>query len=460
MARIRIPYNWIPRDYQMKLWQYLESGGKRACAIWHRRAGKDEVCLHWAARAAMKRPATYWHMLPEASQSRKAIWDAVNPHTGKRRIDEAFPLAIRSNTREQEMMIKFINGSTWQVLGSDNYDSVVGSPPAGIVFSEWALADPASWSYLMPIVEENGGWVFWITTPRGDNHAKRTHETGIRENDWFSQILTADDTGIFSEKQLAAILRQLEDQYGKARGNAIFMQEYFCSWQAAYTGAPVYPEFDRAVHVADKPLLPTVQRAIEAGGNSTVIRGWDHTGLHPAAVITYLLGNQWLVFKEFWEPDAGIEDFADIVKIWCANNLPGDTTYRDYGDPAGNKTRDARKRTAADYIRMHCGISIQPGIQTFKVRRECVASRLNRRDGILIDPTECPILIDGFVGAYSYPEIGHSGVFKEKISGSDKDKHADCHDSLQYIATRIFGPARTIETKTAQPPVRGSWMAL
>ena len=37
------------------------------------------------------RSASYWHLLPEASQGRKAIWDAINPHTGGRRIDEAFP---------------------------------------------------------------------------------------------------------------------------------------------------------------------------------------------------------------------------------------------------------------------------------------------------------------------------------------------------------------------------------
>ena len=28
-------------------------------------------------------------MLPEAAQARKAIWEAVNPHSGRRRIDEA-----------------------------------------------------------------------------------------------------------------------------------------------------------------------------------------------------------------------------------------------------------------------------------------------------------------------------------------------------------------------------------
>ncbi len=157
MPEILLPYNWQPRDYQMPLWKYLEGGGKRAINIWHRRAGKDDVCLHWAAVSAFERPATYWHMLPEYSQGRKAIWAAVNPHTGKRRIDEAFPRALRETTNENEMFIRFKNGATWQVVGSDRYDSAVGSPPAGVTFSEWALANPAAYAYLAPILLENNG---------------------------------------------------------------------------------------------------------------------------------------------------------------------------------------------------------------------------------------------------------------------------------------------------------------
>jgi hypothetical protein len=139
--KLVIPACWTPRPYQMPLWRYLERGGLRADVAAHRRWGKDEVALNWAAVAAQSKPGAYWHLLPEASQGRKAIWDAVNPHTGRRRIDEAFPKALRAATRDGDMMIRFNNGSTWQVCGSDNYNSLVGAPPVGVVFSEWALAN-------------------------------------------------------------------------------------------------------------------------------------------------------------------------------------------------------------------------------------------------------------------------------------------------------------------------------
>src|SRR5262245_10054493 len=45
IMEIILPNRWQPRPYQRRLWSYLEGGGKRAVAVWHRRAGKDEVCL-------------------------------------------------------------------------------------------------------------------------------------------------------------------------------------------------------------------------------------------------------------------------------------------------------------------------------------------------------------------------------------------------------------------------------
>ena len=73
-------------------------------------------------------------MLPLYNQCRKAIWNAINPGTGKKRIDEAFPHEIREKTLDNEMFIEFKNGSTWQLMGSDNYDALVGSPPIGLTF--------------------------------------------------------------------------------------------------------------------------------------------------------------------------------------------------------------------------------------------------------------------------------------------------------------------------------------
>lgn len=235
---IRLPNSWTPRTYQKPLWNYLERGGRRADVVWHRRAGKDDVTLNRAAVAAFERVGTYWHMLPEAAQARKAIWDAINPHTGKRRIDESFPRELRETTREQDMLIRFVNGSTWQVLGSDNYDRLVGSPPVGIVFSEWALAKPDAWTYTRPIIAENGGWVVKIWTPRGRNHATRSFEARETDAGWFTQRLSAVETGVFSAEQLARERDELiRDSGSVEEGDAKYRQEYLVDFDAAVPGS-------------------------------------------------------------------------------------------------------------------------------------------------------------------------------------------------------------------------------
>ena len=234
---IDLPNGWSPRSYQLPAWRYLQNGGRHAELVWHRRSGKDEISLHTTACKAMQRVAGYWHMLPEASQARKAIWDAVNPHTGKRRIDEAFPHELRKTTRAQEMLIEFKNGSTWQVVGSDNFNSLVGSTPAGIVYSEWALANPAARAYLRPILAENNGWQIFITTPRGKNHAFTTMEAAKKQPGSFAQVLSAFDTGVFTPEQLEIERLAYVQEFGPEMGQAMFDQEYGCSFDAAILGA-------------------------------------------------------------------------------------------------------------------------------------------------------------------------------------------------------------------------------
>ena len=241
MSDIQLPFQWTPRPYQRKLWNYLSNHGRRAVTCWPRRSGKDETFLHHTACSAHERVGNYWYMLPEYSQARKSMWDAVNPHTGKRRIDDAFPPEIRKTTRENEMSITFHNGSTFQLVGSDNFNSLVGSPPVGLVFSEYALSNPSSWAYLQPILEENNGWVGFNSTPRGKNHFKNlcdyAEKAAARDDRWFYELLTNDDTKVFNEEQLVEILASLQAVHGDAFGRSFWLQEYFCSFDAAIPGS-------------------------------------------------------------------------------------------------------------------------------------------------------------------------------------------------------------------------------
>ena len=297
----------------------------------HRRWGKDEVALHWAAGCASTRAAMYWHMLPEAAQGRKAIWDAVNPHTGRRRIDEAFPEDCRARTVDGEMKIELVNGSIWQVLGSDNYDSLVGSPPLGVVFSEWSLSNPLAWVKLRPILQENGGWAVFLWTPRGRNHATRAFEHRLHDPEWFTLKLPATETDVFSPEQLETERRELIAESGSSEeGEALFAQEYLVDFDAATPGAyyaSLLGEADRAGRIGRVPCDPALR----------VDTAWD-LGIDDYTAVWFFqqVGREVRAIDYFEINGVGLatvvaEGLADKPYVYGTHHLPHDVMARELG---------------------------------------------------------------------------------------------------------------------------------
>lgn len=330
MPTIELPNGWKPRRYQFKLWDALQNKGiKRAIEIAHRRWGKDDVILHHTAIEAHKRVATYWHALPEYTQARKAIWNAVNPHTGKRRIDEAFPHELREKTVDDEMFIRFKNGSTWQVIGSDRYNGLVGAGVAGVVFSEWALCNPSAWGYIRPMMEENDGWATFITTPRGRNHAKAMYDMAKDNPRWFAEISTIYDTGALSQAQLDESLKEYVALYGEDVGQAQFDQEYLCSFNAAILGAYFAREM-MALRAEGR-----IQE-IEPVPGKPVHRAWD-IGVRDDTSIWWfqVVNGQPLIFDCYTASGAGVDHYAEIVhaKPYAPGTdfVPHDAKVKEWG---------------------------------------------------------------------------------------------------------------------------------
>lgn len=167
-------------------------------------------------------------MLPTLAQGRKVVWDGINAD-GTRMLD-AWPSELVTHRRNDEMKLELANGSMWQVVGSDNYNSLVGSNPVGVVFSEYSLADPAAWDFIRPILAENGGWALFIFTPRGRNHGWELYNMAQHTQGWEASLLTVDDT-----QSISAEIVDAERQAGMSE--EMIRQEFYCSFEAPLFGA-------------------------------------------------------------------------------------------------------------------------------------------------------------------------------------------------------------------------------
>lgn len=332
MRNVDIPNGWTPRDYQLDTWSAYEAGIKRFVEPWHRRSGKDDIALNLTACSAITdRVGTYWHMLPEAAQARKAIWTAVDPHTGIRRTDQAFPLELRRRTREQDMFIEFTNGSTWQALGSDNYNSIVGSPPVGVVFSEYALANPNAWAYIRPILAENGGLAMFISTPRGRNHFYRMHEYAKTDPVWHTKLLTVRDTGVISAEVIAQERRELAAERGDDEADNIIRQEYYCDFDAAIPGSyygRIIARLEKAGQICEVPYDPRFP----------VFTAWDIGKKDPTAIWFYQQVGDWTNVIDYYDNSgAGADHYARVLLndrdyAYGGHTMPFDVEVGEWGN--------------------------------------------------------------------------------------------------------------------------------
>ncbi len=229
MKSLILPHIYQPRKYQLPILSALDSGIKRVVWCAHRRSGKDVTILNWCIKRLFQEKGTCFYILPTYSQGKKVIWEEMN-NDGLRMIDY-FPAQIIESKNQQEMKIRLINGSLFQVIGSDNIDSLVGTNPKIIVFSEYAVQMPAAWDYLRPIVKMNGGYAIFISTPRGKNHfydlkniAKDNSET------WFYEELPIDKTGVMTHEDF---LNEIKTGMSEEKA----LQEYYVSFDRGIEGA-------------------------------------------------------------------------------------------------------------------------------------------------------------------------------------------------------------------------------
>jgi phage terminase large subunit len=315
---IVMPYGYRPRSYQMPVWQYFMNGGKRAVCVWHRRAGKDLLAINLIATLSCQRPGLYWHLFPTYNQGRKIAWDGMT-RDGKK-FRDAFPKSlvdgIPNNT---EMKVSLRTGSMYQVVGTDDPDRLVGANPVGIVLSEYSLQDPRAWNIIRPILAENGGWALFIYTARGHNHGWDLLQMARNNPKWFSEVLTAGDSGTKDDSGLPVISNEtIDEERASGMPEELIQQEFFCSFEAPVVGAYYGAQMMKALKEGRIGYIPPDPRL-------PVYTAWDLGVADSCAIWLYQQFGMEIRLVDYYEQSG--EGLAHYARILSEKSREGGYLY-------------------------------------------------------------------------------------------------------------------------------------
>jgi len=310
-----------PRDYQLPLLDaILNKGYKRVIGIWPRRAGKDICGWNIIIRAALQRIGTYFYVFPTYSSGRKILWDAINIQ-GMRVLDY-LPNELIESKNEQLMRIRLKNGSSIQVIGSDNYDnSIVGTNPVGIVWSEYAIMDPMAYSFARPILAANDGWSVFLSTPRGKNFFWEMLQIAEHSPEWFVHKLTIEDTNHLSPENWEREKREMSED--------LLQQEYYCSFSLGVEGSFYAKYIDRIRingQIGQVPWEPSFR----------VNSSWDIGVRDSTSIILYQCVGQVIRIVDCYENNKqGLEHYVEWLSskpyLYGKHFAPFDIKVKEWG---------------------------------------------------------------------------------------------------------------------------------
>lgn len=290
-----------PRPYQLPMFDAIENKGyKRVLAILPRRAGKDVCGFNLMLRAALRTVGVYYYIFPTFAQAKRVIWDSMT--NDGRRFLEYIPMELVSQSNSQEMKIRLVNGSLIQLVGSDNYDALMGTNPRGVVFSEYALQDPRAYQYIRPILTANNGWALFLSTPRGKNHLWELYQIACRNSEWFCYKLTVEDTKHIPPHEIE------RERAEGIMSEDLIEQEYYTSFLLGVEGAYYSKYIDKMKlkgQIGQVPWEPSFK----------VHTAWDLGVRDSTVIIFFQIAGQVIRIIDCYEKNKeGLEHYVKILE--------------------------------------------------------------------------------------------------------------------------------------------------
>lgn len=421
---ITVPYQFTPRDYQIPLFEALDTGKRRALVIWNRRAGKEKACLNLMIKKMLERVGTYYYFFPEFAMSKRILWEGADKD-GFRFLDHFPKEIIDGEPNSSELKIRLKNGSLFQLIGTDNYDAIRGSNPVGVVFSEYAFSDPGAWDVVRPILAENFGWAIFNTTPNGKNHAYEMYEMAKDNPDWFVSRLTVDDTKAIS-------LEAIEEERRAGASEEFIQQEFYCSFDSGAQGSYYGSQIRQAETENRLTSVPHTAGVV-------VDTYWD-LGIGDAMSIWFVqqVGKE-IHFIDYLESDGeSMEYYAKALKekpyVYGRHYFPHDGENREIG--TGKSRKEVAEHLGIRPISIVAKLQVDDGINAVRMF-------FNR---CWFDKVKCKRGIDA-IRNYSKEWDEKRKEFKAKPN-HDWSSHAN--DALRYCAVAFR--ERTLAVKREKSP--------
>ena len=263
---LKIP-NINPYSHQNRMFKAILEN-KNVLAIIHRRAGKDIGCLQMWLLRALTRIGTHVYLFPMYSQARSVLWEGMD-FDGKPFIS-AIPEVLIAKKNEARMSIELINGSRLVLAGSNNTDSLMGTNPVTIIYSEFSLHHPLARQYLNPILIQNQGIEIINSTPRGKNHLFDLYDA-VRDNPRYHiEHLSIEQTFKHDGSRIITA-EQVEEAKKMGMSDEMIRQEFYCDFDVGNLGSYFTREMadmdreQRIMHIRPNPNLP-LHSAWDLGG--------------------------------------------------------------------------------------------------------------------------------------------------------------------------------------------------
>jgi len=397
------------RDYQLPICQaFEEKGFKKLLIVLPRRSGKDIVCFNLMLKAALKRVGIYYYLLPTNKQAREVIWQGFTSEGYP--ILKFIPEELIFKKNIQQMTITLINGSIIQFSGSNNFDSLRGGNPVGIIFSEAAYSHPQAYPTLRPVLLGNDGWVMFISTPFGENHFFTLYEVAKNNSDeWFTYFKTTNDTRHISLEQIQKEIDSGEMSPDKST------QEYFCSFSIGAQGA-YYAKYVNNMELNNQIGI------VDWEPNYPVFSAWDIGMRDQTAILMFqVIGRQVNIIDMYQNSNVGLEHYINILQAkpytWAKHFGPHDLAVREF--TSGGLSRIEKARQLGFNFLLAPNLSIIDGI-------ECVRTTLPRT---YIDESKCKSLI---MSLRNYHKK-YNEVTKMYDNHPLHDNHSHLCDAIRYL---------------------------